>query len=1438
MALRRGTAGADDLNDVDRGQAAVTPANTQPVEADRLADRPDVQPRLSVSHVDDLLEPEADALAAGVVSRAAAPVTVTAPSGPAQPSVAGPAPEPEPLARGRTAPRPTPSASLRQRDGRRVDAGRVVGRTPTPVGRQGPDSAVPGGAPVGEVSAELESYITHVSGGTALPGIPDARATEDDTLGFRSSQDDKGPSAATESRQWGGEAPGVAVAVKSEGATLAESEQGSGKPVAPAEGAAGVPQVVGMGGGLPALPAAAVVGGGGGAAPVSLRPPTDGAPSELLGALANALMSKAAEFLAAAEDASPAAFDQQRQAAQATLPQIPAPTGIPAGTRSGKARADRPAAAPGAKDVPALAESQPEQKQDNQVPQAPPAPALRPTVLAGGHASAAPTDGTGEDQRDPVLERSAQAALADVDLPSDMVPRDPGPPPEVDLGGAADPAQMHHADRAASAEAAAHHSQALSEVGVDRGENDIRPAPDDGVLQAQLTPGTRPTPGGKGIAAGQDLPPKVLTAVDAQATPILHERMGAETEKYASAQAEYQAGSEAARGTATAETRRLEAEARASQEGAREDAQAEVTSARADWHGEIEGVHQQFRTDAASASAEHGQQIREHVETGNREARQHMQQAEQNAAAETQKAEVEAEGKKKEAEEESGGFWGWVKSKAKALIDGLKQAVNFIYDNLRKAVRALFEAAKKLAMAAIELARTAIVGLIKAFGAALKALVSVALAAFPGIRDKFLQRIDAAVNKATDLVNKAADGLKTAVAAVLDFLASTIDQLLGLVQDVYNGILTVVGMLISGELAELLEKLGHLWEAAKTAPGQFETAAYEELLGGNLDEPLSQAELIAAGRTPPEMASTGPESSGTGTGMVAGEHAAADGEEVETPQAPWKEDNVGVEDVVSGVELSPELTAELLSRAGDNGGIEFGQSQDADRSLESILGTQTGGQQQQTTSHAQQEHAKASDGLTPRERAEVKWTVMKQGLAQWWSDNWPYVIGGGIAAVAGFIAANILTGGAILAAMPTLMSVVGYLFAGVLVMQLAGHLRDFLQKGWNGDAQGGGKSLAKGLAAGAIELISWLTFKAGSAALKGAKAAAKGFVKGAQAAGRVGVKAVRGAVNIVKRGANYFVKGGKVLLRGAGDAVERGVKSLRELGERLLARTKFRGFRIKINGRRFRLEGHINPWVLLADGTIKWESRRGHGGLGARTTVDGQDALVLSNIRADPFLKDLFQARPQAADDMLALARRADVDPPSILRGLKDLSPEEAEQLLKQLRQLKEVDEAHLIAAISKYRQRHGKPKIEDSGGTVAAGQADIPDVDPGIHTGGSPLAQSGTPMHNLRFGHPGRGKNWAQVLDNHAEQTVLGDIAAKIDDVYKGVKRADEIVGTVKMTVDQAVCNACRSGFGSGAAGIIKQFSDEFPKVTVMITAAQTNEILIVKGGKILGRR
>jgi hypothetical protein len=60
-------------------------------------------------------------------------------------------------------------------------------------------------------------------------------------------------------------------------------------------------------------------------------------------------------------------------------------------------------------------------------------------------------------------------------------------------------------------------------------------------------------------------------------------------------------------------------------------------------------------------------------------------------------------------------------------------------------------------------------------------------------------------------------------------------------------------------------------------------------------------------------------------------------------------------------------------------------------------------------------------------------------------------------------------------------------------------------------------------------------------------------------------------------------------------------------------------------------------------------------------------------------------------------------------------------------------------------------------------------------------------------------------------------------------------------MVVDQDVCTACRSGFNEGAAGILKQFSDEFPNVKVIVTSVSAStgnaskEILVIMGGKLI---
>ncbi|MEM9489386.1 MAG: hypothetical protein AAGC55_09590, partial [Myxococcota bacterium] len=635
-------------------------------------------------------------------------------------------------------------------------------------------------------------------------------------------------------------------------------------------------------------------------------------PGAIIGSLAQVPASLAVAALAQAEAVSPGVLARQRDDAQKALPEIPTPTGRPvkqAGqpndrgpAPSASSRAANENAPPGQGGASSDADAM------ELVEEAPAAPAPSPTYLAGGEGDA---DTDGKPKNDPALARSAQSALAGVSAPASQVPTRAVEVPSVDPTGDADPGQIQASFDTSDQQTRQAASEAASESHREFGENSIFPEPDEEVLRASKelsAPG--PLKGSK--ASPTALPAEAMAAIDAEASPVLGQRIGAEQQKYAQGKSQYDADSQAAHQEAQQDIANLEQNSRVTQQEAQQTAQADVILARQDWQGEIDQVQTDFHTKATQARGEHEQQIQAKEVEGNQRAFEHIAEAERKAEREKSTAKSEVESKQREAKNESKGFWGWVKSRAKALVDGLKKAVNFIYDNLRKLVKGIFDVAKKLALAAIAVARMAIVGLITAYGAVLKGFVTVALAAFPKIRDKITKRIDDAVTKATDVVNKAADALKKGVTAIIDFLASTIDKALGLIQDLYNGILTVIGMIISGELQELLARLGNLVDAAKTAPGQFETAAYEELLSEDFDRPLSSAELIAAGRTPPSAAGAQvAEPSAEGLGGTA-----ARAEDSKLPGPPWTDHNVGVKQVATDEELSPEIVEQLFQLTG------------------------------------------------------------------------------------------------------------------------------------------------------------------------------------------------------------------------------------------------------------------------------------------------------------------------------------------------------------------------------------------------------------------------------------------------------------------------------------------------------------------------------------------
>jgi hypothetical protein len=881
-------------------------------------------------------------------------------------------------------------------------------------------------------------------------------------------------------------------------------------------------------------------------------------PGGILEQLASVPPTQADEAYGRAEGASARALEEQKKEVQKSVPQIPAPSGLPPrGSKTIKKEeagdaAQRASAAHLVEERSGRAQK-PYSTEVEALPAAPPPPPVR---IAAPEAPA--------DQAESAeLAHEAQASLEDVQTDAPPVSTSAGERPSVDVSHEANPDQVASSEEKSGEQVSAAKTQAAGQVDADFGENSIFPEPSSEKLKSNKT-FTALRPKAAKAQQAADLPPEAARSVNASLGPVLAERVGAKKKEYDLEDDKFKQDQAQAHQDADAERARLESEARKTQLEEQARAKKEVSGSRGTWRSEIESVEKDYQEKASKAGNEKREEIAQRKKKGEEEAANHLKDAEQKAAAEKAEAERKAEKEKADKKKESHGFWGWVKSAASAVIDGLKKAVNFIYDNLRKAVKIIFEAAKKLALAAIELARQAIVLAIKGFGLILKGIVSVAFAAFPSIRSKILSKIDKVVNTAVNAVNKAAEVLKKGVTAVLDFLANTLDKLLGLIQSIYNGIFTVIGMLIRGEFREIIRRIGYLVDAAKTVPDQFETAALEELLGGNLDEPLSPMELMQAKITPPAAQAEAPRSSET-----------ADNSEL--PASPWSENNVGVDEVEPNMELSPELAEEVAQTTGGEGETELASSTDESRTMTAVMAevSPTG-----AAKGEEKEEAKyPDDGLNPRKRAEIKWALMKEGIAQWWSDNWPKVILGAVGALVAFIALNIVTGGAITAALPAIMGIVGPLFAGLTILTLADRAKDYLEQGWNGQIRPAGKSLAKGLAAGAIELISYLTFKAGGLALKGAKALAKG----AKVVAAAGVKLAKAGVALIKRGIKFIISKAKVLFQGiAHTGIGRFFKRLKDMGEELLKRLRFRKFRIRFSGPWFFLEGFINPWVLIA----------------------------------------------------------------------------------------------------------------------------------------------------------------------------------------------------------------------------------------------------------------
>jgi hypothetical protein len=358
----------------------------------------------------------------------------------------------------------------------------------------------------------------------------------------------------------------------------------------------------------------------------------------------------------------------------------------------------------------------------------------------------------------------------------------------------------------------------------------------------------------------------------------------------------------------------------------------------------------------------------------------------------------------------------------------------------------------------------------------------------------------------------------------------------------------------------------------------------EQFLGEGLDQPLDP-NIIAAAQA---------------QGWTGGKAPAANAANPEGALPTNLEGNVSV-DKVAQMQLSPELQKQLLEK-GD-GETDLGTSSDPNRSIEGIKKEI---EQQQGTDKQSEQPGFADDGLSARERAGVRWTMMKKAASDWWSKNWGYVVAGGVLAIGGVIALNIFTGGAITAALPVIMQILTAVFLAQTIAQVGGYVSSFVSQSWAGNTAGGTKSMNNAIGVGVVELASYLTMKAGSVLAKGGKVA----VNAAKSTFKAGVNLAKRGAQIVIKGAKWILEKGKLIFKGLDNAAGRAAKTLRGLGDDILQRVGFKGVKIKVHGRRFEIWGQINPWVLLATGDLKFVDDV-VGEVGDKVKVGRQEGIVV-----------------------------------------------------------------------------------------------------------------------------------------------------------------------------------------------------------------------------------
>ena len=281
----------------------------------------------------------------------------------------------------------------------------------------------------------------------------------------------------------------------------------------------------------------------------------------------------------------------------------------------------------------------------------------------------------------------------------------------------------------------------------------------------------------------------------------------------------------------------------------------------------------------------------------------------------------------------------------------------------------------------------------------------------------------------------------------------------------------------------------------------------------------------------------------------------------------------------------------------------------------------------QQSASAVPEAARQYGPFTPMQRARYLMGKMTAAISRWYECHRTAILAGVITALVVIIVAAIFTGGAVLEAVPAILEVLGTIMIGVAIVNIAAKVAEYIGKSILGDVPGAASALAHGLAAGAIELIFAIVFAGAAAAAQRLRALVSSSVHALAQTRTVLGAAARGTLRFARRGQQlarqgrqllrevgqatrqFFIRQGKVVIRGLARGFSRGLRSLDDLARRLWDMMPFRRYRITLQNRRLTLWGSRSPWIKLAELLIK-----------AQEAIDAQtEAARMGNLANNPF---------------------------------------------------------------------------------------------------------------------------------------------------------------------------------------------------------------------------